>query len=241
MNLLRQLERALLAIGAILLAWCLSAYFDRAVSSRLEFQRFASRHHEIQQENETVPNLRQWSQARISAYFQALTGHVALPLSVIRISRVRLQAPVLDGTSELALNRGVGHIEGTVAPGEPGNVGIAGHRDGFFRALKDVVVGDTIEIDLKNRVDFYRVTNLLVVDPTDVSVLRDRSLPTLTLVTCYPFYFVGSAPKRYVVQAVRIGTAASTGSTHALSAGVSPLNLGHQIPEPPKPIKEMIQ
>ena len=231
----------LLAGGAILLGWCLAAYLDRAVSAHLEFQRFASQRHEMQQQNGNVSNLRQWSQKRVAAYARALSAHVALPLSVIRVSRIGLQAPVLDGTGEWTLNRGVGHIEGTVSPGERGNIGIAGHRDGFFRALKDVVVGDTIELDLKDRVEFYRVTNMLVVDPSDVSVLRDRSLPTLTLVTCYPFYFVGNAPKRYVVQAVRIGSSASTASANELSAGVSALSQRLQIPEPPKPIKEMIQ
>jgi sortase A len=241
MNLLRQLEVVLLSGGALLLGWCSAAYLDRTVSSHLEFQRFASqRPGNLQQQNETVSNLRQWSQKRIAAYTRALTVHVALPLSVIRISRIGLQAPVLDGTDEWTLNRGVGHIEGTVSPGERGNVGIAGHRDGFFRALKDVVIGDTIELDLRERVEFYRVTNMLVVDPSDISVLKDRSLPSLTLVTCYPFYFVGNAPKRYVVQAVRIGSSASTAPSNELSAGVS-AGHGPQIPEPSKPIKEMIQ
>lgn len=221
---MRQLEVVLLAVGSLLLGWCLAAYVDRAVSSRLEVQRFASHDQEMQQQNGTVSNLRQWSQQRLAAYARALTAHVALPLSVIRISRIGLQAPVLDGTGEWTLNRGVGHIEGTVAPGgAPGNIGIAGHRDGFFRALKDVVVGDTIELDLRNRVEFYRVTNMLVVDPSDVSVLEDHSLPTLTLVTCYPFYFVGNAPKRYIVQAVRTGSSGSIASSNELSAGVSPL------------------
>jgi len=219
----------------------LAAYLDRAVSSHLEFQRFASQRDEMQQQNGNVSNLRQWSQKRIAAYARALSAHVALPLSVLRVSRIGLQAPVLDGTGEWTLNRGVGHIEGTVSPGERGNIGLAGHRDGFFRALKDVVVGDTIELDLKDRVEFYRVTDMLVVDPSDVSVLKDRSLPTLTLVTCYPFYFVGNAPKRYVVQAVRIGSSVSNVPSNQLAAGVAAPSQGLQIPEPPKPIKEMIQ
>jgi sortase A len=241
MSLLKQLEVLLISIGAILLGCCLVAYLDRAVSSHLEFQRFASQRHQIEQQNGTVSNLRQWSQKRVAAYARALTTHVALPLSVVRISRIGLEAPVLDGTGEWTLNRGVGHIEGTVFPGERGNVGIAGHRDGFFRALKDVVVGDTIELDLRDRAEFYRVTSMLVVAPSDVSVLRDHSVPTLTLVTCYPFYFVGNAPKRYVVQAVRIGSSLSNASSSELAAGVSAPGQRLQIPEPPKPTKEMIQ
>jgi len=241
MNHLRHLEVVLLSGGAILLGWCLAAYLDRAVSSHLEFQRFASQQHEIEQQNGTVSNLRQWSQKRVAAYARSLTAHVALPLSIIRISRIGLEAPVLDGTGDWTLNRGVGHIEGTVSPGERGNIGIAGHRDGFIRALKDVVVGDTIELDLRDRVEFYRVTSMLVVAPSDISVLRNHSLPTLTLVTCYPFYFVGNAPKRYVVQAVRIGSSVSNVPSNQLAAGVAAPSQGLQIPEPPKPIKEMIQ
>jgi len=99
----------------------------------------------------------------------------------------------------------VGHIAGSALPGEVGNVGIAGHRDGFFRALKDVKVGEAVELERQTsagmRSDQYKVERISVVQPTDVSVVAPTSEATLTLVTCYPFYFVGSAPQRYVVQA----------------------------------------
>ena len=96
---------------------------------------------------------------------------------------------------------GVGRIEGTASLGENGNVGIAGHRDGFFRGLKDIGPGDTIEMVTPKVKETYVVDHVVIVDPSDVSVLRPRLHPSLTLVTCYPFYFVGSAPKRYIVQA----------------------------------------
>ena len=127
------------------------------------------------------------------------------PLAVLRIPKVHLEVPVLDGTDDLTLNRGVGHIVGTVRPGEDGNIGIAGHRDGFFRALKDVGPGDTIELVTPKRVVRYAVDQIVLVRPEDVSVLQPRSRPSLTLVTCYPFYFVGSAPQRYIVQASVVG------------------------------------
>ena len=97
----------------------------------------------------------------------------------------------------------MGHIDGTPKPGDAGNVGLAGHRDGFFRPLKDVAVGDLIELAAGERVDRYRVTETLIVDPSDVWVLDRTESPSLTLVTCYPFYFIGSAPKRFIVRAAR--------------------------------------
>jgi len=108
---------------------------------------------------------------------------------------------VFDGTDDLTLNRGVGRIAGTARPGQGGNLGIAGHRDGFFRGLKDVGAGDQIELKIPGRTEVYQVDDVQIVKPTDVQVLEDRGVPTLTLVTCYPFYFIGNAPQRYIVRA----------------------------------------
>ena len=116
------------------------------------------------------------------------------PLAVLRIPKIRLEVPVLPGTDDRILDRGVGHIEDTAPPGTDGNSGIAGHRDGFFRGLKDIVPGDAIELDTLDGKEAYRVERTWVVDPEDVSVLDPTPTRVLTLVTCYPFYFVGSAP-----------------------------------------------
>ena len=109
--------------------------------------------------------------------------------------------PVYDGTDDLTLNRGVGRIIGTARLGEEGNTGIAGHRDGFFRGLKDIAPGDTVELKLLSRVDQYVVENIQITSPEDVSVLQPTAKPSLTLVTCDPFYFAGSAPQSYIVSA----------------------------------------
>jgi sortase A len=109
--------------------------------------------------------------------------------------------PVLEGTDDLILNRGVGLIAGTARPGDEGNIGIAGHRDGFFRGLKDVGPGDRIELAEEGKTETFVIDNIVIVDPKDVSILARRERPSLTLVTCYPFYFIGSAPQRYIVQA----------------------------------------
>src|SRR4030095_6627718 len=106
-----------------------------------------------------------------------------------------------NDTDDLTLNRGVGRILGTAHVGEVGNLGIAGHRDGFFRGLKDIVPGDEIELFRTNRSDTYIVEKIQIVNPEDVSVLGPTRESSLTLVTCFPFYYVGSAPQRFVVHA----------------------------------------
>jgi sortase A len=148
-----------------------------------------------------IPDFRFWSQKRIEAYQASLVTSASHPLGVLRISAINLEVPVLEGTDDLTLNRAVGHIEGTAAPGADGNVGIAGHRDGFFRGLKDIHVGDIMDFFTPTGNSRYVVDQIVIVPPDDVSVLAPRSRPTLTLVTCYPFYFVGSAPLRYIVRA----------------------------------------
>ena len=142
-----------------------------------------------------------WDRGRIKAYAVAMTRPAPPPLAVLRIPRLRLEVPVLEGTDEWTLDRAAGHIAGTAAPGEAGNIGIAGHRDGFFRVLKDIAPGDVLDLALPGGSQTYRVWKMSIVKPDDVSVLDPASRPVLTLVTCYPFYFVGSAPDRFVVQA----------------------------------------
>ena len=208
MRFSRSIERLLLILGAFLIAVCVAAYVHRTILSRAELRRFHD-----SQEQQTVgtsvgfsPGTRDfdfslWSEKRIMAYEQSLAEHIDPPLAVLRISKVHLEVPVLEGTDDLVLNRGVGHIAGTVQPGEDGNIGIAGHRDGFFRVLKDVGPGDTLELATPSHTDTYIVDQIVLVRPDDVSVLQPRSVSSLTLVTCYPFYYVGSAPERYIVQA----------------------------------------
>jgi sortase A len=142
-----------------------------------------------------------WDRGRIRAYVLALARPAPPPLAVLRIPRLGLDVPVLEGTGEWTLDRAVGHIPGTARPGEIGNVGIAGHRDGFFRVLKDIAPGDLMELALATEVRRYRVRELSIVRPGDVGVLAPGRESLLTLVTCYPFYFVGSAPQRFIVRA----------------------------------------
>jgi len=147
------------------------------------------------------PDQSLWGTTRIAAYRDSLTADVT-PLGVLKIPDVDLTVPIFEGTSDLMLNRGVGWIEGTAAVDERGNLGLAGHRDGFFRVLKDVEIGDTIEVQSLDGVTRYRITEFLIVAPEDVYVLAPTDTATLTLVTCYPFYFIGEAPQRYIVKGV---------------------------------------
>ncbi len=123
---------------------------------------------------------------------------------MLRIPSIGLAVPIYEGTADSTLDRGAGHIEGTAQLDEQGNVGIAAHRDGFFRALKDVEVGTELTLQTPRGDRRYRVTQLLVTEPTDVSVIGRTPTPAVTLVTCYPFYFVGSAPQRFIVRAEAI-------------------------------------
>ena len=123
----------------------------------------------------------------------------------VEVAGREIEVAVLAGTTELVLNRGVGHIAGTPLPGEPGNVGIAGHRDGFFRGLKDVKPEDLIELETLSATYRYRVDELLIVDPTDTEVLDPTAEPAITLVTCYPFDALEpGGPLRYVVTARQV-------------------------------------
>ena len=147
------------------------------------------------------PDQSAWSEGRITAYEESLRRDTDLPEAVMRIPSIDLVVPVYGGASELNLNRGVARVLSTARPGTRGNVGIAGHRDGYFRGLKDAQIGDEVEVETLTGSLTYRISSFMVVDPKDVHVLAPTEAHAITLVTCYPFYFVGHAPQRYIVRA----------------------------------------
>ena len=122
------------------------------------------------------------------------------------VSRLDVSVVVVEGTSDKSLRRAVGHIAGTALPGQRGNVGIAGHRDTFFRPLRNIQRDDVITLTTSNGEYRYRVVSTKVVSPENVAVLDSDKDEVLTLVTCYPFYFVGPAPDRFIVRAARMAT-----------------------------------
>jgi sortase A len=172
------------------------------VGTRRELRRFAAL--QLGAPPAVAPDQSLWSAKRIAAWREAVRDSAPAPLAVLRIPKLHLEVPVLPGTDDRTLDRAVGHVDDTALPGADGNTAVAGHRDGFFRGLKDIAVGDAIELDTPQGKRIYRVERTWVVEPEDVSVLDPTSSPALTLITCYPFYFVGPAPQRFIVRAVQV-------------------------------------
>ena len=149
-----------------------------------------------------APDQSLWSAGRIADFAASLAQPSSPVIGVFSIPRFDLELPVYDGATELHMNRGIARIDGTAMPGEQGNLGIAGHRDGYFRVLKDIGFGDEIILTGPEGPQTYLVEQLMIVDPSAVEVLHHTERPAITLVTCYPFYFVGHAPERFIVRAV---------------------------------------
>lgn len=148
-----------------------------------------------------TPDRSDWSAIRVRKYQELKRNHHQMPQAVLRIPVLRLEAEIFSDTEDRSLDLGIGHIEGTARPGENGHIGLAGHRDSYFRRLGDVASDSTIEIVTAHGRWIYAVEDTSIVDPDDVHVLAPTGEPTLTLVTCYPFYFMGNAPQRFIVRA----------------------------------------
>ena len=186
----RWLARGLFLLGAgFLLAWLCMALegpvFRASLGWRLD--RFTGPAHAHALVDDAIAT-------RQEAAASGLIGRIEIP-------RVGLSALVLEGTAGRTLFRGVGHVASSAFPGERGNVALAGHRDTHFRPLKDVAPGDLITLRTPDGDFVYQIVSTRVVDPDRGDLLAATSRPELTLVTCYPFYWVGPAPRRFVVRA----------------------------------------
>jgi len=199
-RLLKILERTCLVTGLALITLGVVVRVDGVVERRVAVAEFER----VRNLVATPIDQLEWSEQRRADYQEALSKDAGETLAVLRIPSRGIEVPVFDSTAETALNRGSGHVAGTALPGEPGNVAIAAHRDGFFRGLKDVEIGDQLEIVTLQGQQTYRVSELQIVDALDVSVLDATKDSAITLITCYPFYYIGSAPDRYIVRAALI-------------------------------------
>jgi sortase A len=210
---IRWIERLLLLIGLICLGTVAYAYFDARLTDIEENRRLeeAIQSRKAQtaapaSETDALSSFQATEKTPASAPPKleegALVGRLEIP-------RVGVSSIVLEGVGSRTLRRGVGHIPGTALPFQNGNVGLAGHRDSFFRSLKDIGKNDIVTFTTPEGTFRYQVEWTRIVLPKDTEVLENPGPPALTLVTCYPFYYVGSAPKRFIVRAVRVDDASS--------------------------------
>ncbi len=189
-RILRWTERGLLGCALVLLG-----YAGFMMADSWMFQR---------QANRDLDRLLQESRSGVAAPEVSSVIQTGSVIGRIDMDRLGVSVVVLEGADEPVLARAAGHIAGTALPGEPGNVGIAGHRDTFFRPLRNIRRNDIVRVTTPGGEFRYRVVSTRVVNPDHVSVLDSDGSDSLTLVTCYPFYFVGSAPHRFVVRAEQI-------------------------------------
>jgi sortase A len=186
----RMLALVLILIGALALGWvgfhlASAAWFDRETRAALDILRQAP------------PSPSAASPARID---------VGEPIGTLEIARVGLTGVVVEGDSDDVLDRAIGHLPDTPLPWHDGNSALAAHRDTIFRPLKGVRLGDVLRLKTPHGDFDYRVTDTLIVKPNEVWVLDPTPVATLTLISCWPFNYIGNAPERFIVRAERLPT-----------------------------------
>lgn len=196
---LRWTQRVLFAGGVSMLAYCAFVLGDAWMFQKKEHRELDRLRAERQAADSRIHPAASPTSPRVPplAVIDGLIGRIEIP-------RLGLSAIVMEGTNTITLRRAVGHISGTALPGKPGNVGLAAHRDTFFRPLRNIRQNDIITLTTLLGEYRYRVVSTMVVNPYDVAVLNPGKTEVLTLVTCYPFYFVGAAPDRFIVRAERV-------------------------------------
>jgi sortase A len=193
-NVLQWIERGLLTAGVVLGAWCAAVLVEARFHQAVPVAPLVV----TQTAVPVLPGEGGSGATRPAAPSAPAAGST---IAKLEAPSVQMTTTVLEGSDDATLSRGAGHIEDTPFPGQPGNIGIAGHRDTVFRPLRRIKVGDPLEITTADRTYRYRISKTLIVGPDDVYVLDPTEHPTVTLVTCYPFDFIGHAPKRFIVQA----------------------------------------
>jgi LPXTG-site transpeptidase (sortase) family protein len=180
------LERAFIAIGVCLAIWCAKVLVEARYTASL-------------------PPAKVTMTAADGEPARRPPIQEGTVLARLEIPSLKIATTVLEGSGDETLRKASGHIEETPLPGEAGNVGIAGHRDTVFRPLEHAKAGDALNVTTADHVYHYAIRKTFIVDPQDVSVLDATDRPTLTLVTCYPFQYMGHAPRRFIVRAELVG------------------------------------
>ena len=204
-RMMRWTERLLFAVGLALLAWCAYVVLDARIFQQAEDSRLDGLLRVSQQTSPTAPR----NPSPTARPARLLPAPAAGLVGRLDISRLGLSVIVIEGVRAATLRRAVGHIPGTALPGQPGNVGISGHRDTFFRPLRNIRGNDMVTLTTLLGEFRYRVVSASIVRPDNIAVLAPTENQILTLVTCYPFYYVGPAPSRFIVRAERIAGTSS--------------------------------
>lgn len=207
---LRWSRYAFLIVGILALGYCAFVLLDTELYQAYETWRFQNARKDVKQSSSIEqpslspqpPVVADADRVRLARLGAA--GPEGSAVGRIEISTLGLAAMILEGVGQRTLRRAVGHIPGTALPGEQGNVAIAGHRDTFFRSLRDIRQDAEITLTTLHGSYRYRVESTRVVEPEAIEVLADSGDAVLTLVTCYPFDFIGPAPKRFIVRAHKI-------------------------------------
>jgi sortase A len=186
-RILQWAQRALFACAILLLGYCAFVLADTWTFQRRESMDL----------DRLLRDRRAVSESAPASAMDGLIGRMEIP-------RLGFSAVVVEGIDRTTLRHAVGHIPGTALPGKAGNVGLSGHRDTFFRPLKDLRIKDEIQFSTLEGDYRYEVESLKVVEPGNVGVLAPSHENVLTLVTCYPFFYIGAAPKRFVVRARQV-------------------------------------
>jgi sortase A len=206
---LRWSSYVLCLIGILLLGYCGYVLLEARSYQAHQTSRFnealnTSQPFAASGEHSPAPVLPALPEATLAAKSRAQPAAGGILLGRIELDRIGLDAMIMDGIDSKTLRSAVGHIPGTALPGQTGNVAIAGHRDTFFRGLRTVRLDDELTLTTLEGSYRYRVDSLLVVEPREIWVLNDTGEAILTLVSCYPFNYVGPAPQRFIVRAHRI-------------------------------------
>jgi sortase A len=218
--MLRWIQRFLLAAGFLLLGYCGTSWIDsrlRQIEGGMKLDRL----------------LRDAPEASAPAHGDPI-GRVSIP-------RLGLSTVVFEGTDDDVLHRGVGHLTGSALPGQPGNVVLAGHRDSYFRDLRNIRKDDVVDVATKFGTRRYRVASTEVVDPTEIGVEAPTSAPTLTLITCYPFYYIGNAPQRFIIRARAEDTQENTEQVRAARQPAPPRYVSYAVFADSSPVAELTQ
>ena len=189
------LERALWTAGCCALGYCVFTSIDASLTQRRLAPSFEkSKNHVDVAAQATFNNATTDVHKTLAQPGSSLVGRLEIP-------KLGVSLVVLEGAASKTLRVGLGHVSGTSLPGQPGNVVIAGHRDTFFRPLRNIKIGDEVSVETTAHTYCYQVRSFEIVDPRNVNALRFHNKDELTLITCYPFSYIGPAPKRFVVHA----------------------------------------